>query len=228
MELVIKLKELGFLGSDLLHTTNGREYVTRDQLVAELGQVLREHGGRLAASVFDRVSGDVLRFGSAIHRLFESVAWSDSADVDAIVRAWRAGAEESYEVLRDAEQQFRCSMQSGEVVEALRKPTGDVVLWREKAFELILDGALVAGQFDRVVLLRDAAGSYVSAEITDFKSNRVEADEDVGPVAERYVEQMMMYRQALAKITGLPLSAVRAALLFTRAARKYDFSPALA
>lgn len=48
MELVIKLKELGFLGSDLLHTTNGREYVTRDQLVAELGQVLREHGGRLA------------------------------------------------------------------------------------------------------------------------------------------------------------------------------------
>lgn len=48
VELIIKLKELGFLGTDLLHTSNGREYVTRDKLVTELREVLREHGGRLS------------------------------------------------------------------------------------------------------------------------------------------------------------------------------------
>ena len=48
VELIIKLKELGFLDSDLLHTSNGREYVTRSQLVEELGEVLQGCGGRLS------------------------------------------------------------------------------------------------------------------------------------------------------------------------------------
>lgn len=48
MELIVKLKELGFLDSNLLHTSNGREYVTRGKLVDELGEVLRGHGGRLS------------------------------------------------------------------------------------------------------------------------------------------------------------------------------------
>lgn len=47
VELIIKLKELGFIGSELLHTTNGKEYVTKGQLEKELHKVLEEQGGRL-------------------------------------------------------------------------------------------------------------------------------------------------------------------------------------
>lgn len=31
VELVIKLKQLGILGGDLLHTINGKEYITTDR-----------------------------------------------------------------------------------------------------------------------------------------------------------------------------------------------------
>lgn len=36
VELVIKLKALGILGSDLLHTTNGREFITFSKLKTEV------------------------------------------------------------------------------------------------------------------------------------------------------------------------------------------------
>lgn len=48
VELIIKLKELGFIGNELLYTSNGREYVTKDKLVSELRDIVEEHGGRLA------------------------------------------------------------------------------------------------------------------------------------------------------------------------------------
>eukprot|EP00890_Picochlorum_soloecismus_P002965 jgi/Picsp_1/366/NSC_00364-R1_e3 ufm1-protein ligase 1-like protein len=48
VELIIKLRELRYLGNDLLYTTSGREYITRDKLKEELYETLNEHGGRLS------------------------------------------------------------------------------------------------------------------------------------------------------------------------------------
>jgi len=48
VELIIKLRELSYLGNDLLFTTSGREYITRDKLKDELYDTLNEHGGRLS------------------------------------------------------------------------------------------------------------------------------------------------------------------------------------
>ena len=48
MELVNKLKELGLLGNELLHTSNGLEYITRNQLRKEIESALSRGGGRLA------------------------------------------------------------------------------------------------------------------------------------------------------------------------------------
>ncbi|GAX74437.1 hypothetical protein CEUSTIGMA_g1886.t1 [Chlamydomonas eustigma] len=47
VELVIKLKQLGILGDDLLHTMNGREYVTTARLRKEVEIALSRSGGRL-------------------------------------------------------------------------------------------------------------------------------------------------------------------------------------
>ena len=47
VELVIKLKQLGFLGDELLHTVNGREYITRDQLREEVAAAVSSAGGRM-------------------------------------------------------------------------------------------------------------------------------------------------------------------------------------
>lgn len=49
IELVNKLKQLGILGeAELLHTINGKEYLTQDGLKAEVASQLRAAGGRVA------------------------------------------------------------------------------------------------------------------------------------------------------------------------------------
>lgn len=47
VELVLKLKQLGLFGDDLLHTINGKEYITTDRLKADIQTALRQAGGRL-------------------------------------------------------------------------------------------------------------------------------------------------------------------------------------
>jgi hypothetical protein len=47
VELVNKLKQLGLLGDELLHTTNGKEYITKEQVAREVKQAVAEAGGRI-------------------------------------------------------------------------------------------------------------------------------------------------------------------------------------
>ena len=46
VELVNKLHQLGLLGYDLLHSVNGKEFITTGQLRKELLDTLTEAGGR--------------------------------------------------------------------------------------------------------------------------------------------------------------------------------------
>ena len=48
VELVSVLRQLGLLGEDLLHTANGREYLTAEQLKVEVLQAVEAAGGRVA------------------------------------------------------------------------------------------------------------------------------------------------------------------------------------
>ena len=47
VELVAKLRALGLLGDELLYTTNGKEYVTRQRAEAEVRAAVRAAGGRI-------------------------------------------------------------------------------------------------------------------------------------------------------------------------------------
>ena len=48
VELVNKLKDMGLLGEDLMHTVNGKEYITKNRLQEEMKSQLFSSGGRLA------------------------------------------------------------------------------------------------------------------------------------------------------------------------------------
>jgi ATP-dependent helicase/nuclease subunit A len=174
-------------------------------------------GTRPARTLFLRESGDVRVFGSAIHRLFQQIEWLETFDTEAAIAAWRAAATEPAAVLHDVERQFRASLAAPEVRQALRRPAGDVTLWREKPFELLLDGELLAGQFDRVVVRRAAAGHVEQVCLFDYKSNRVEGDALLRAAAAQYREQMRLYTLALHRLLGP--APVTAQLVFTRVGR---------
>jgi len=178
---------------------------------------------RPAAALFSRENRDVLDFGSAIHHLFEQIAWIEEADVSEILRNWRKAADVSPDVERDVSRQFAEALESAEVRKALSRPEGRAELWREKRFEIVLgDGEWISGAFDRVIIHRDAGGCVTRAEILDYKSNRVETESQIEKTAEGYRPQLSLYRRALARILAVPSSAISLRLLFTRPARVYD------
>jgi ATP-dependent helicase/nuclease subunit A len=179
----------------------------------------REALVRKAAWLFDAESRRVLDFGTAIHALFEQVAWIETADAEAIVRDWLKTSADPEAVRRDAGEQFRRALGAAEVRGALGRPAGAAELWREKRFEIVFeDGAWVSGTFDRVTILRDGRGRAERAVILDYKSDRIEASQ-AAAAAEKYREQLDLYAQALARILKLDASAISRELLFTRPAR---------
>lgn len=48
VELISKLQELDLLGEDLLHSINGREYLTKRHLQQEIADTVLQSGGRVA------------------------------------------------------------------------------------------------------------------------------------------------------------------------------------
>ena len=56
VELVNKLKAAGLLDRELLHTVNGREYVTQQQLRADVRGALERAGGRVAVRSLSRAA----------------------------------------------------------------------------------------------------------------------------------------------------------------------------
>lgn len=70
-------------------------------------------------------------------------------------------------------------------------------------------------QFDRVVVFRKA-GKPIAAELIDYKTDQVSTGAGtLDDRADHYRPQVEAYRQALAALTGLEASAIRARLAFT-------------
>ncbi len=85
---------------------------------------------------------------------------------------------------------------------AFPRPAGFVELWREKPFEVFLDGAWMSGRFDRVTFFSTPDG--LAAEIIDFKSSLKNP--------ERHAPQLEAYRRAVAALTAIPLTRISARL----------------
>ena len=185
-----------------------------------------EGGPRVPVAELLRLGGEAARRrGSLYHRWFEEVAWIEDFELDeARLLAAAAG-------VGAAEAEARAELPA--FLELLRRPRlraalsragqpdeqpGEVrALWRERRFSLVVEDdegrpALRNGSFDRVVL------SGGRGLVIDFKTDRVDESGERGrPLAElveRYRPQMELYRDSLARITGLALEAVSARLLF--------------
>ena len=86
----------------------------------------------------------------------------------------------------------------------LLKPRDLVQLWRERDFDVVVDGAIISGIFDRVHLFSD------HAEIIDFKSDKIG-----GGSVKSHISQLHSYRKALAKLTGLDDAVITCKLFYT-------------
>lgn len=172
------------------------------------GEQAKRFGAAPLFQVRERAAAD---FGVAVHRLLAEVEWCSPAEVANWVAAWNEHGEDAAVI--------------GQVAEVLRAPglaalwqrPGQAAgVWRERTFEMIWDEMWVTGTMDRVVIERNfPAGPAVRATVYDFKTDRVEGME-IDQAVLAYDDQMRLYRQAVARLTGLPVAKVQAMLVFTR------------
>ena len=91
-----------------------------------------------------------------------------------------------------------------------------VALWRERSYEILVDGKWESGQFDRVVFRGE--GGARRATVYDFKTNAMRPKESREEFERRmnetYAGQMAAYRAAVSRLAGIPGDRVDSKLLF--------------
>jgi ATP-dependent exoDNAse (exonuclease V) beta subunit len=141
------------------------------------------------------------QLGSEVHELLAQVLWREQEP------DYRSVSPRAAKIVRSFLQTSSASF--------LDQPVQPVMVWREKAFDVMLNGVPVSGIFDRVHVYKNADGTVASAEIFDYKTTSSGED-----LPENYVSQIETYRRAAAALLALSESSIQAHIIpITTAAR---------
>lgn len=142
--------------------------------------------------------GAARHLGTEVHRLLAQVEWLGHEP------DWSGATAEATRLVREFLGSDRAA--------ALKKPEGNLLLWRERAFDVEIEGRPLSGIFDRVQIELGPDGRAVAAKVYDFKT-------DKGPVDlyAKYKDQLDSYAVAAAHLLGIPRDRVHAEPLGVRA-----------
>ena len=146
--------------------------------------------------LFNDKADRILDHGQAVHKIFEKIEWFDEMTLSKLKLL-----KEDYP---DAFAEVEKCLGDDSFVEYLMKPRDLLQLWRERVFDVVIDGKIISGTFDRVHLFSDRA------EIIDFKSDKIG-----GNSLKLHIPQLLSYRKSLAKLTGLDEAVINCKLFFT-------------
>ncbi len=188
-----------------------------------------ENQGRIRAGDLLRTSSeDGRRFGTLIHACLEQLEWLNEGEAlpgdDVFMQtASKVIPDADQAWLRDSLARLRQMLKQPAVRQVFKRPTGNVQLWRERAF-LVPDGdRLLSGKFDRVVI-HESIGTdnqiTRSALLLDFKTDVLQGGtRTLEHAIERYQPQMQAYRRALQSMLRLGENQVRVQLVFLSVGR---------
>jgi hypothetical protein len=156
--------------------------------------------------------------GSAVHAMLATVEWLEPGGSPPVF------IEDPH--ARGAGEAARRCVSTPAFAEVFARPAGpSAEVWRERAFEIVLEGVWYSGVFDRVVVEREPSGRALRATVWDFKTDRLVDAAGVAAAEERHRRQLLLYRRVVACLTALPETAVRAALVLLTADRVVDMAP---
>ena len=154
-----------------------------------------------------------MEFGRTVHALLAEVEGAvDEGDVARYHAEWtRRGVDA--EACAEA---LGC-LTAQSLAQVWAAPSARVEVWRERPFELAIDGAWITGVLDRVVVQLGADGRPHSAVVYDFKTDRLSGASEVSSAAARHAPQLRIYKTAVSRLAGLSPQDVRLAVVFTGA-----------
>jgi len=174
----------------------------------------RRTGGVAGAALFSSEGGQAADFGAAVHAALATVEWWDPAAAEAWAEARRQEGMAERVIAEAAG-----GLVEPALAEVFQRPAGAAEVWRERAFEVVIDDTWVTGVFDRVVVARGDGEAEARVSVFDFKTDR-RADDGGGEAAvERHAGQLNLYRRVAAMLTGVPPGRVRCAIVLTESRR---------
>jgi ATP-dependent exoDNAse (exonuclease V) beta subunit len=135
------------------------------------------------------INREAREFGTEVHRLLAAIEWFDGAPPEISGDTAAADAVRRFLATPDATKVFT-------------RPAGEFLLWRERTYDVEIDGEIQTGTFDRVIVrLKD--GQPVEAKIYDFKADQAGTD-----LQKKYQDQLQSYRTAAAKLLSLSAEGI--------------------
>lgn len=168
-----------------------------------------------------RLDFTAARHGSTVHALCQHIDWLDGeageafeawlADTDAVRRALAALAP-GLDPVEPLIAQFRQTIAQPAIRAALCRAAypanAKLQVWRERAFAIRHSDGVMTGAIDRLVRI-DAPSQPPRAHVLDYKTDAG----DPAELADRYRPQLDAYRQAAARLLGVPADRVTTTLL---------------
>lgn len=156
--------------------------------------------------------------GVWVHEAFRRIEWldekSDAGDFEISVATPTSSALD-VEVLR---REVLSVIRAKEIRPLFLRESEHDSVWRERAFEALVDGRWVTGVFDRVNFRCDSEGQARRAQIVDYKTDRIESDLELEAAIRRHIGQMKLYYDVVPKLRNEANIEVEAWLVFTRSA----------
>jgi ATP-dependent exoDNAse (exonuclease V) beta subunit len=146
------------------------------------------------------ISSHAAKLGTEVHEALAGIEWLETS------------APTSHALPPEAHKLVNEFLEKPLAREVFTKPEGAIRLWREMAFDVVLDGQWVSGVFDRVVVRCDQENNPLSAVIFDFKTDQGTALE----IQSRYAGQMEVYQKAAAKLLSIPEELVTSQVIGIR------------
>lgn len=154
-------------------------------------------------------------FGTLVHRLFAEIEWLEGPDDAGLDAIWRKAGLDGLGGFGAARSLVRRSLAQKPVREWFVRSGSNRVVWRERSFDIVAASDWISGQLDRVVFDCDAGGGMVGATILDFKTDAVTDETALAERIRGYAPQLVLYKEAVARLTGLAAGGIRCGLVFT-------------
>ena len=129
------------------------------------------------------------KVGLEVHALFEDIEWLARDEIPKLPRT-QAGA-----IVEDLLRDEKCHAMFERPEDS--SDAEELCLYREQAFEVLVDGRWMSGVIDRMLVVKDPSGKALRISIYDFKTDRVEIGEEL---RNAYREQMEAYVRAMTTV----------------------------
>jgi ATP-dependent exoDNAse (exonuclease V) beta subunit len=168
-----------------------------------------------ASQLFGLEGGAAAKFGTGVHELLSNVEWGTASEIARFAAQWKEAGPEGMEAL---------ACLRAPALGDVWRPRENAEVWRERPFEIVLEGVWLTGVFDRVVLER-IGGSAQRVTVFDFKTDRIGSADAIDAAVARHAAQLNEYRRIAAVLAGVPESAVRCELVFTQSQQRVVVPP---